>query len=220
VGQISNLSRDAKGGAMNLFDQVVLLATGLVAVFLIWRLFQHFQNTNQPMYDVYYIGAFAVLFVAGVLLIVLSYNVLASPLVVIVAALIPAGLSLGLVSEFNSKNERAYLIFLVVGLLALAITRLAMPGMIATIVLIIVHTVAGLIIFGLPILVTQQKKAPQGFVFVTIGGALIGIGGLALAALKIGAPILPAEFIFLILAPLLLLMTLSFTYGFIAKIKA
>ena len=112
---------------MNLFDQVVLLATGLVAVFLIWRLFQHFQNTNQPMYDVYYIGAFAVLFVAGVLLIVLSYNVLASPLVVIFAALIPAGLSLGLVSEFNSKNERAYLIFLVVGLLALAITRLAMP---------------------------------------------------------------------------------------------
>lgn len=205
---------------MNLFDQAVLLATGLVAVFLIWRLYQHFQSAKQPTYDVYYMVAFAVLFIAGVLLILLTYNVLQSPLVVIVAALIPAALSLGLVSEFYAKNERPYLIFIVVGLLALAITRLAMPGLVATLVLIVVHTVAGLIIFGLPFRVTQQKKAPQGFMFVGVGGALIGIGGLALAALKLGQPILSAELIFMILAPLLLLMTLSFTYGFVVKIKA
>lgn len=52
------------------------------------------------------------------------------------------------------------------------------------------------------------------FAWVGAGGALIGIGGIALAFLKAGVPILPASFIFAILAPLLLLMTASFAWGF------
>ncbi len=54
-----------------------------------------------------------------------------------------------------------------------------------------------------------------------IGGLLIGLGGIALAFIANGAQLLffsPA-FVMAILTPLLLLMTLAFTWGFVKDIK-
>ncbi|OGO65456.1 MAG: hypothetical protein A2030_09520 [Chloroflexi bacterium RBG_19FT_COMBO_50_10] len=81
------------------------------------------------------------------------------------------------------------------------------------------HGVAGLVIFIGPFLV---KKAPRGFWWVGIGGLLIGLGGLALAFISMGSQLLffSPEFVMLILTPLLLLMTLAFTYGFVRDIKS
>lgn len=206
---------------MNLLDQIILLVTGLVAIYLLWRFFSHYQ-VSQAQHDIPYMIAFAVLLVAGLLLIFLSYAVLANPLVVIVAALIPLTLSYGLVSEFLPKYEKPYLAFAVIGFLVLAISRFATPGPLATIVLIVVHTVAGLLIFLLPFWVVNQKKAPTGFVWVGVGGALIGIGGIALAFLKTGSQLLffSQSVVLTILAPLLLLMTLAFAWGFMKKLTA
>jgi hypothetical protein len=168
--------------------------------------------------------SFAVLLVAGLLLIAFTYAALESPLVIIVAVLIPAGLALGLVAQVYPNYETPYLIFAIVGLLAIAITRLTSlgAGPVATIVLIIVHTIAGLTIFFLPISAVVRDMVPGGFIFVTIGGALIGLGGIALAFLKTGSQLLffSAEFVFLILAPLLLAMTLAFTWGFVKHISS
>ncbi|RJQ10958.1 MAG: hypothetical protein C4551_01775, partial [Bacillota bacterium] len=85
----------------------------------------------------------------------------------------------------------------------------------ATAPVAVVHSVAGLVIFILPLLACCQGRRPRAFAMVTVGGTLIGIGGIALAFLKAGAPILPANLIFAILAPLLLLMTASFAWGLI-----
>jgi hypothetical protein len=54
-----------------------------------------------------------------------------------------------------------------------------------------------------------------------VGGALIGIGGIALAFLTSGSQLLffSQEFVLTILAPLLLLMTLAFTWGFMKDIS-
>ncbi|MEW6232573.1 MAG: hypothetical protein AB1566_09720 [Chloroflexota bacterium] len=54
-----------------------------------------------------YLVAFVVLLAAGLLLIVFGYGILQSQLVVIVAVLIPAGLSLGLVAEFLPGQARS-----------------------------------------------------------------------------------------------------------------
>jgi len=56
---------------------------------------------------------------------------------------------------------------------------------------------------------------------VGVGGALIGIGGIALAFLISGAQLLffSTEIVLTILAPLLLLMTLAFAWGFVKEIK-
>jgi len=196
-------------------DKVILLLTGLVALYLVVNFFQAgHRGGAEARSSHYYLVAFAVLLVAGLLLIALGYGVLANPLVVIVAAFIPLALSGGLVSQLFPQYERNYLTFAIVGFLAIAVTRFVGPTGLATAVLAVVHAVAGLVIFFAPLAVCSQGKRPWSFAFVTVGGTLIGIGGIALAFLKAGHPILPADFIFAILAPLLFLMTASFAWGF------
>ena len=81
------------------------------------------------------------------------------------------------------------------------------------------HGVAGLVIFLGPFF---AKDVAKGFWWVGIGGALIGIGGITLALLTAGSQLLffSQEFVLQILAPLLLLMTLAFTWGFTKDIQA
>ena len=206
---------------MNLFDQAVLLATGLVAIYLIVRFVQDCrQQGKYSLHNIYYIISFAVLLVAGLLLIIFSYDVLARPCVVIVAALIPFALSLGLITEFYNNLSKGYLIFVIVGLIAIGVTRFTGAAGLATFSLAFFHSIAGLVIFFIPILLVKAGKVPGGFIMVTVGGTLIGIGGIALAFLKAGAPILSADIIFTILAPILLLMALAFSWGFVKKIAA
>jgi hypothetical protein len=205
---------------MTLFDRLFLLATGLVAIFLILRFLNDYRNKPRVhKYDLYYLTSFGVLLVAGLLLIFLGYGVLDSPLVVVVAALIPLSLSTGLVAEFFPQYEKPYLAFAVIGFIALAVTRFTGPAGLATLVLIIVHTIAGLTVFGLPLALSLQGKTSKGFIGVTVGGALIGLGGIALAFLKTGRQLLffSPQFVFAILAPLLFLMTLAFAWGFVKE---
>lgn len=206
---------------MGILDQGILLATGLVAIYLIVRFVQHFRSADKRRPDIYYIIAFAVLLVAGLLLIIFTYAALANPLVVIVAALIPLGLSLGLVADLLPRCEKGYLAFAVLGLLAIAVTRFTGPAALATVLLAVVHSVAGLLIFVLPIWAVSQGKMPGGVAAVSVGGALIGLGGIALAALKSGGQLLflNAEVVFIILAPLLFLMSLAFAWGFVIKVR-
>jgi hypothetical protein len=53
-----------------------------------------------------------------------------------------------------------------------------------------------------------------------VGGALIGLGGIAVAFLSSGSQLLffSQELVMAILAPLLLLMTLAFDWGFVKDI--
>jgi len=208
---------------MTLFDQLILLLTGLTAIYLIFRFVQDNKGGGKSC-NTYYIIAFAVLLVSGLLLIFKGYDVLQNPLVVVIAYLIPLGISLGLVAEFYPDKEKLYLVFGVIGLVLIFLTRVVWTntGGLATIILIIFHSIAGLIIFFTPIFVTKAKKAPSGFIWVTVGGTLIGLGGIALAFLKTGKQLLffSEDFVFTILAPLLLLMALAYTYGFMKKIKA
>lgn len=202
---------------MTLIDKLLLLITGIVAIYLIIYFYREYrQSEGKATYNLYYLMAFAILLVAGLLLIVLGYDILDNPLVVIVSTLLPALLATGLIAQFYPRGERGYLIFAVLGVLAIAITRLiAAESALATIILATVHSVFGLTIFFLPIVVARRKLAAKSFGWVTVGGTLIGIGGIALALLKMGMPILSQEVILTILAPLLLLMTMSYALGFI-----
>jgi hypothetical protein len=84
-----------------------------------------------------------------------------------------------------------------------------------TIVLALVHGIAGMTIFLLPIFLSiQGADQIRYFSLVGIGGALIGIGGLALSFLKAGKPILSKEIILKILPVILFSMTLCFVAGF------
>ena len=197
---------------MSLFDRVILLLIGLTAIYALWYFYRRYQKENA-LYDVYYMLGFGVLLVSGLLLIFFGWGILASPFVLTVATLIPLGISMGLMNQFQPTYKKAYSWFALVGLLAIAVTSIGGMGL-KRVAVPLFHGIAGLIIFGLPFF---QKDTKKGFWLVGVGGALIGIGGIALAFLVAGKPLLgifTEEFIHMILAPLLLLMTLAFTFGF------
>lgn len=202
---------------MTLLDKVLLLATGLVAIYLLYRFWARYNKT-RALHDVYYMLGFAVLLISGLLLIFLGYGILPSPYVLTVASLIPLGISMGVAEQYFPTWKKAFKWFALVGFAAIAITSLGGMATLKKIAVPLFHGVAGLVIILGPFL---AKKAPKGFWWVGIGGLLISLGGIALAFISAGSQLLffsPA-FVFQILAGLLLLMALAFAWGFMKDIK-
>jgi len=196
---------------MTPLDRVLLLLTGLLAAY---QVAVGINGLGAVPITAYTIG-FGVLLVAGLLLIILGFEVLDSPVVVIISTVIPLAISLGLVWEHLASFRTSYLVFAIGGFLAVALTRsLPLKGKLPTLVLAVVHGVAGMIIFLLPSVLAAQGVTRPGFALVGLGGALIGLGGLLLSFLKAGKPILPRTTILRILPALLLLMTAAFVAGF------
>jgi hypothetical protein len=196
-------------------DNLFLLLTGLLAAYLCWYFYQRY-NLNKALHNIYYLMGFAVLLVSGLLLIFLGLGILASPYVLTVASLIPLGISMGLAEEYFPAWKKYFKWFAVIGFLAIAITSIGGMDSLKKIVVPLFHGVAGLVIFLGPFF---AKGAPKGFFWVGIGGVLIGLGGIALAFISVGAQLLffSPVFVMMILTPLLFLMAGAFTLGFTKK---
>lgn len=195
---------------ITLIDRLLLLATALLAAY---QVVVGIEGLGTLALVSYTIG-FGVLLIACLLLLILGFEVLDSPLVVIVSTVIPLSLSLGLVAEYLPEITTFYILFVIFGFLAVVLTRFLTPGRPAVITLAFVHGISGLLIFLLPIILTLRDETGPGFLLVSLGGALIGIAGLLLAFLKTGKPILPRDTILALLPALLLLMTAAFVAGF------
>jgi len=196
---------------MTTLDRVLLLITGLLAAYQIVVGIDNLSTVPIIAYTI----AFGVLLVAELLLIILGFDVLDLPIVVIVLTIIPLSLATGLVWEHLASLRTLYLIFTISSFLAVTFTRaLPAPGKISTIVLTVAHGIAGITIFLLPIILSVQSVTKPLFSLVGVGGALIGVGGLALSFLKAGKPILSKELILKTLPVILFLMTLCFVVGF------
>jgi len=196
---------------MTTLDRVLLLITGLLAAYQIVVGIDPLPTVPIIAYTI----AFGVLLVAGLLLIILGFEVLDSPIVVIVSTIIPLSLSLGLVWEHSASFRIPYLVFALLGFLAVSVTRsIRTQNGLPILTITLVHGLAGMTIFLLPIIIAAQGQVKPAFALVGLGGALIGLGGLSLSFLKAGRPILSRETIFKILPGLLLMMTACFVAGF------
>lgn len=191
--------------------RVLLLLTGVLAAYQIVNGIDDLASMPVAAYTI----GFGVLLLAALLLAILGLEALDSPVVVVVSTVIPLSLSLGLVWEHVAPWRQAYLAFAILGFLAIALTRaIPISGRLPTITLAIVHGIAGLTIFWLPIVLAATGIARPLFALVGVGGALIGLGGLLLSFLKAGAPILSRTVILRVLPALLFLMTAAFVIGF------
>ena len=194
---------------ISVLDRILLLATALLSTYQIAVGIEGLGSLAVTCYTI----AFGVLLVASLILIILGFEALESPLVVVIAALIPLGLSLGLISQYIPAFQASYMAFTALGFLLILVTRYLAPGRTATIALALVHGTAGLMIFILPVVLSLQGEVRPGFVPVGIGGGLIGIGGPLLAFLRTGRPLLSANTIYTVLPALLLMMTVAFVAG-------
>lgn len=195
---------------MKPLDRILLLLTALMASYQVVQGIDGLSNMAIACYTI----AFGVLIIASLLMLILGFEVLDSPIVVIASTLIPLSLALGMVSQFLREILIPYGIFIVAGFLVIIITRLTGPQKLAVMVLAIVHGVTGLTIFFLPLVLALRSQVPTGFAFVSLGGMLIGLGGLLLSFLKAGKPLLSREKILAVFPILLLLTTVAFVAGF------
>jgi len=198
---------------ITLLDRILILATGLLAS---WQVAVGNNGLDTLPMIAYTIG-FGALLVAGLLLIILGFEALDSLVVVIISTVIPLSLSVGLVWEHLTAFRTLYLIFTILGFLAIIITRsIPLKNILPVIVLAVVHGIARMIIFLLPVLLVFTGRAAPGFALVGVCGALIGLGGVLLSFLKAGRPILSRKTILKILPGLLLIITAAFVLGFSA----
>jgi len=133
--------------------RILLLSTCILAAYQVAVGIDGFSTVPIIAYTI----AFGVLLIAGILLIIWGFEVLDSPAVAIVSTILPLSLAAGLVWQHLASLQTPYLIFTIIGFLAVTLTRtLPTPGRIPTIVLAIVHGIAGMTIFLLPILLSVQ----------------------------------------------------------------
>jgi hypothetical protein len=191
--------------------RLLLLVTCLLAAYQVVVGINGLENVPTIAYTI----AFGVLLVACLLIIILGFEVLDSRIVVMFSTIIPLSLSLGLIWEHIPSLRLTYLIFAMIGYLAIIITRvIQFSAQISSLILAIVHGIAGLVVFLLPSILSAQGTTRPGFAFVGLGGALIGLAGLLLYFLKTGRPIVSRQVILRILPAIFLLMTVSFVVGF------
>ncbi|MFM8369541.1 MAG: hypothetical protein ACKOBD_12390 [Chloroflexota bacterium] len=192
-------------------NRTLLLLTVLLASYQVSAGIDGF--TALPI--IAYTIAFGVILVAALLIFILGIDVLDSPIVVIVSTIIPLSLAVGLVWQHVASWRTSYLVFAIIGFLAVTLTRsIQMQNKLPVIVIAITHGIAGMTIFLLPIVIAIQGETKPLFALVGIGGALIGIGGLLLSFLKTGKPILSRDTILRLFPALLLVTTALFVAGF------
>lgn len=192
-------------------DRTLLLLTVILASYQVSAGIDSFDTLPIIAYTI----AFGVILVAALLIFILGMEVLDSPIVVIVSTIIPLSLAVGLVWQHLASWRTSYLVFAIIGFLAVTLTRsIQMQNKLPVIVLAITHGIAGLTIFLLPIVIAIQGLTKPLFSLVGVGGALIGVGGLLLSFLKTGKPILSRETIMKLFPILLLLTTALFVAGF------
>lgn len=192
-------------------NRILLFATVFLAAYQIAIGIDQMDSVPIIAYTI----AFGVILVAGLLLVILGFEVLDAPIVVIISTIIPLSLAMGLVWQHLASLRTSYLVFAIVGFLAVTVTRsITMQNKLPVFVIAIVHGISGMTIFLLPIIIAAKGEVRPGFAMVGIGGALIGVGGLLLSFLKTGKPILSKDRIMKLFPALLFLTTALFVAGF------
>lgn len=164
---------------------------------------------------VYTIG-FGILIIASLMLLILGFDALENPSVAIISTIIPLSLSFGLIWDYAPKLKLIYLIYTILGFMGITLSRLLIKGKLSNLILTIVHGIAGLLIFFLPIIAIIGKHVPPIFLWVSIGGGFLGIGGSMLYVLKSGNGFFPRTTILKAFPILLFMATVSFVIGFAA----
>ncbi len=199
---------------------IILLMVGVVAIILALLLLKEYIVSKKP-YHLAWAISFLVLFVSGVLIIFLGWKeTLENPLVPPVAALIPAGLAIGLIFAVwpSTKYGLYYALYAIIVIGILAIVRVVggdLSGFSSPLIMGI-HIPSGLIISFLPLYTSFISKYTEWTgVFFGIGGLLISFGGVLLAFATVPGmtAILPFTDILVILPILLLIVGGFFLLG-------
>ncbi|MHA1616602.1 MAG: hypothetical protein ACTSX9_04785 [Candidatus Njordarchaeales archaeon] len=191
-----------------------MLAYVTLIAALIYFIAAIYGYTRKQGVDYFFwiISSLSFLIVAGALA-VMGLAALEQPYTPFIGALYPAFLAIGILYRLRDTWWKYYLGFVVVMMILMAAGYSVVYPSLSVGAEVLLHTLSGLIIVFLPIIKVLTKEWSYEYLVITIGGIVIGIGGLALASIVAGAPILPLELVIALLHPILALSALLIAIG-------
>jgi len=195
---------------ISIADRIILLLAVLLASYQVVVGIDGLPSLAVTSFTV----GFGVLLIAGLLIFILGFEIMENPYVAIISTLIPLSLSTGLVAEYFDRFSILYIAFGSFAILVVLLTRFAAPKRTATLTLVVVHGIAGLLIFTIPLWLVLRQVVSPGFVLVGIAGGLIGVYGLLLSFLRMERPLISQQVTMRIFPLVLLIVTASFVAGF------
>jgi len=167
-----------------------------------------YYRTKEISYAMWVIAGISFLMIATALS-ALKLDALSLPITPYVGALYPAFMAAGIL---GTKYWRQYVAFIFVMLLLMLVGSTTYKPLF-TGAEVVLHSISGLIVTFLPLIMAAQRKAPAATSLIGLGGLLISIGGLALATLMVKRPLLPLETVIFLLHPLLFLSAFVMSAG-------
>jgi len=203
---------------VNKIKEILLItqwSTGVAALLFAVFLFLDYLKDKEKTFHALWAVSFFILFAAGLLLVLFNdFELLLSPIISVLGALIPGGIAAGLFYTRTKKAGRIYLIFVLIVTLLIALTKFIIPlNDYAKYAVMLLHVPSGLTMVILPLL--DYKSEGRATILASVGGVLMSVAGLLLAFLVLGFPILDMLTIFMILPLLLLLVAVCLGLGFL-----
>ena len=192
----------------SILGRIVYLLTGHVAGYQIIKGMEPYSNLTTTLYTI----SFGLLLLACLLLLLMGFEIMENNYIAIVAALIPITLSLGLVTD-KLESSTMYSTLIGVGFLIAVALRLFSSGKIQSLSIGAIHFLSGSVIFFLPIILFFTGAAEIQILMISLGGVLIGTGGMLLGLLKAGKSILAKEKVVALFPIILFLTTTAFVIG-------
>jgi hypothetical protein len=192
-------------------DRVLLLLAVLLASYQVVVGIEGLPSNAIISYTL----GFGALLIAGLLIFILGLEAMDNQYVAVVSTIVPLSLSAGLVAEYFPRFTVTYSIFACIAFVFVLLTRFFTSARIATITLVSIHSIAGLLIFLLPLWLAASGIASPGFILVGIAGGLIGAYGLVLSFLRMDHPLISPQVTMRVFPPLLAVVTAAFVFGFV-----
>lgn len=159
------------------------------------------------------ISSIGFLAVAGAL-VALGLVALEQPYAPYLGTIYPAFLAIGLLYRKEGVDWwKYYFYFTVIMFILMAIGHGANVRGLMIGAEVLLHVISGLIIVFLPIVEFFGGRWNVKYLVISLGGIVIGIGGMALASIVAGAPILPEKLVISLLHPILALSAFLIAIG-------
>ncbi len=192
----------------SILGRIIYLLTGHVAGYQIIKGMENYSNLTTTLYTI----SFGLLLLACLLLLLMGFEIMENNYVAVIASLIPITLSLGLVAD-KLENPTIYFILISVSFIIAVALRLFSTGKVQSLSIGVIHFLSGSVIFFLPIILFYTGAAEIQIMMISLGGIIIGSGGMLLGLLKAGKSVLTKEKIVNLFPIVLFLTTTSFVIG-------
>ena len=193
---------------ISILSRIIYLLTGIMASYEIINGMDNYSNLITTLYTI----SFGLLLLASLLLLVMGFEIMENDYIAIVASLIPITLSLGLVID-KLEHYTMYAALIGSSFTIATVLRLFSKGKTSSLSLGVIHFISGAVIFLLPIILYYLNKAEIHILLISLGGLLIGSGGMMLGFLKAGKELLSKEKIQTLFPIILFFTTIAFIFG-------